>query len=340
MKNKNIISAFLVALLPLTLPPEYLISAMIPRNFGTTAALAAAAAIVIVRPIKNQLVLALAGALLGVCFASNPATIVLFPALIFGISKNTWVSWSSGLIAGAATIYGLGLFYVLHPEAIHYFPEPLSFSLRELKESLTSPDIFLPPLTLLACSLALLAWSLWSSRNSSWKKFVFAAAITGLIVLVYFGTGRISSYTSSPFYSSYRFWTALPLLVVVLAVADIKVWMRPTWLNSTLAAAVISTGLVLTAGAGLTILSSQRASLLAQPTPSDLALRSSVQADCLQLAQQMSTATQYVELSSPNSWLTYACFSLNDAIVTNVEQDRRTWLPVFIEQQGLSKISR
>lgn len=339
LRAKKPILAFLIGVIPFLLPPEYLISAMIPRNFGTTSALAAVS--VIALSLSNQKSTALIfGLLLGVCFASNPATAILAPTLLLALKNKRYLYWIPATGLGAGAILLLGQYYRIHPEAVRYFPEPIAVSLRQFKTSLTTPDILTPPFLILLLALAPIAYAIWRSTPSTRKIMFWVAAGIGAFVLLFFATDRINSFTASPFYSSFRFWTVIPLLATVFGVSaslsPIPDLPTPRWIRTVLLPLL----LILACAGNAWALSSQKTTLLSQPNPADLSPRSQVVEICDEISSTIDKSTQFIELNAYNPWMMQGCVTMNDVIVTFPDKDRRTWLPEFTQNHGLVRVYR
>lgn len=340
IKARRILLFFIAGLIPFVLPPAYIIATMIPRNFGTTSSLVALGIILLITRSESKTLSMSAGAIIGICFASNPATAILAPALLFATTRKRWKFWAPGLLIGAFGIYALGYFYVLNPEAIHYHPEPIALSLEQLKDSLKTQEILFYPLLLAAITApaVIIAWIQSSKRNRRFIEFVLFG--TALFCLGFLATDRISSYTLSPFYSSYRFWTVLPLLGVVIVTSALCSHSEKAHTAKKYSAPIAIVLLTVALVAQTVLAENRSGSYLTLPTPTGIENRAKVAADCKSLASSIDISRNYVELSQDDPWLMYGCYSMEGAVVTYFEKDRRTWLPKYIDSRGLVRVEK
>lgn len=338
LKSKRFVLFLCVALIPFLLPPAYIISTMIPRNFGTTSSLVATGIILILWGRGHKILFIMTGLVIGICFASNPATIVLAPALLLQAKKSLWRWWLPSIATGAVFIYSLGYFYVLHPEAIHYYPEPIALSISQLKESLTSPEILFYPAVLIAVITPTLI-TVWIQAARK-KRLNLALVLLATVVagLGFLATDRISSYTLSPFYSSYRFWTVLPLLGVVIGVSALNATPTRSRKLSPVAQVALFSVLIVALAAQTTLAVARSGSYLTMPTPTGIEGRQAVEAGCKSVAGSIDSSSEYVQLSHDDPWLMYGCFTMENTVVTYFDKDRRTWLGNFVVSEKLQPI--
>jgi hypothetical protein len=156
-------------------------------------------------------------------------------------------------------------------------------------------------------------------------------------------SARISYYKESVFYSQWRFWLSVPMITVAALVwlaqaanlSESSTGRRPAlpWIVATATAVAGLTG-----NGAWTM--TNAAALAALSTPTGVAQRAEINAQCAALAATVDVRRQMLVTPTYDYWLAYGCYPLQGLLVRMTSGDRRTWLARYAARHGMTEIPK
>jgi hypothetical protein len=331
---------FLPAILFLLVPPKFFITEHLPRNFGTTSALAAIsiAHLLTTRSSKTRY---LSAFVLGATIASFTACILLLP--LIGYSSVDLRGWAKRLIVltfGYVSIAGMKLFYLFNPTLVGHQSADDSISASRFFHSIVSWEIVRSPfLTVVVPSLILIILFRLNMDRMILRKNLIIQLLIFCLISGMFASEKILNYQESIYFSIDRFWIATPFISILMIIGTLYSSNAPnakdkrdTQFGRLVVKGIPRIPLMLVvlclSSLGLSLwVQSNAPQEVAKGTYTGVVQRSDLVSRCHSLSSLMPQKNSYLLVDARiDYFLIYGCRAIANVTVTGFNGDRRTWL--------------